>query len=222
MNSEQDSDYETNISLPSLALEVNTSSPSSISETNTISTESTLTSKTNIISSNKPSPLWQFFTFNPNKPNNPICEKSINKIREVFNQYIITPNNITNVSSNKVNDDIITTRNYFHGLKRQRHESNFKINQETADELERYLALPCDEHVTPLLWWQAHGKEFPTLACMARDYLSIQASSVACEQAFSIAANTISQTRNRLNPETSRALLCSKNWIENEVAVNKI
>jgi len=45
---------------------------------------------------------------------------------------------------------------------------------------------------------------------MARDYLSIQATSVACEQAFSVASNTITRTRNRLQPDTSRALLCSK------------
>ncbi|CAG8726401.1 7945_t:CDS:1, partial [Cetraspora pellucida] len=40
---------------------------------------------------------------------------------------------------------------------------------------------------------------------MASDYLSIQATSIACEQAFSIAGNTISRTHNRLHPETARA-----------------
>ena len=49
---------------------------------------------------------------------------------------------------------------------------------------------------------------------MARDYLSIQATSVACEQAFSVASNVITRTRNRMLPETSRALLCLKSWIE--------
>jgi len=37
---------------------------------------------------------------------------------------------------------------------------------------------------------------------MARDYLTIQATSVASEQAFSIARNAITKTRNRLLPET--------------------
>ncbi|CAG8684725.1 7054_t:CDS:2 [Cetraspora pellucida] len=71
----------------------------------------------------------------------------------------------------------------------------------------------------PLLWWQAHAKEFPTLACIARDFLSIQVTSVACEQAFSVAAHTISHTRNRLNPETSKASLCTKSWIENGIVI---
>ncbi|CAG8638686.1 3172_t:CDS:1, partial [Racocetra fulgida] len=94
MNSEPDSDYNyedfeyndynyedyilysellssTNTSSPSPALEINTSSPSSISETSTILTSET----TNIISSKKPSPLWQYFYFKSDKPNNLICDK---------------------------------------------------------------------------------------------------------------------------------------------------
>jgi hypothetical protein len=52
---------------------------------------------------------------------------------------------------------------------------------------------------------------------MARDFLSIQATSVACEQSFSVAGNTVTSIRNRLHPETARAILCSKSWIENNV-----
>ena len=54
---------------------------------------------------------------------------------------------------------------------------------------------------------------------MSRDYLSIQATSVACEQAFSVAGNTITKTRNRLDPETARSILCAKSWIENDVGI---
>jgi hypothetical protein len=54
---------------------------------------------------------------------------------------------------------------------------------------------------------------------MARDHLCIQATSVACEQLFSVAANTITKTRNRLDPETARATLCAKSWLE-KVFVN--
>ncbi|GBC30203.2 zinc finger BED domain-containing protein 1-like [Rhizophagus irregularis DAOM 181602=DAOM 197198] len=60
-------------------------------------------------------------------------------------------------------------------------------------EIERYLALPCDENVEALLWWQAHSTEFPVLSLMAKDYLAIQSTSVACEQAFSVAGNTITK-----------------------------
>ena len=68
-----------------------------------------------------------------------------------------------------------------------------------------------------LLWWRAHSAEFPVLSLMARDYLAIQSTSVACEQAFSVAGNTITKTRNRLHSETARASLCTKSWIENSI-----
>src|SRR5277367_832011 len=82
-----------------------------------------------------------------------------------------------------------------------------------SSELERYLELPIDEEINPLLWWQAHSSEFPIVSDMARDFLAIQATSVASEQAFSVAGNTITKTRNRLLPETARACLCVKSWL---------
>jgi hypothetical protein len=87
----------------------------------------------------------------------------------------------------------------------------------SISELDRYLGLQIDEETDPLLWWQAHAKEYPTVSNMARDYLTIQATSVSSEQAFSVAGNTISRTRNRLLPETARACLCTKSWIVNKI-----
>ena len=75
-------------------------------------------------------------------------------------------------------------------------------------ELDRYLEQPFNEEADPLPWWRANQNEFPILSRMARDYLTIQATSVASEQAFSIAGNAITKTRNRLLPETARACLC--------------
>ena len=49
---------------------------------------------------------------------------------------------------------------------------------------------------------------------MAQDYLAIMPTSVPCEQAFSIAGKQITQTRNRLNPNTARACFCMKSWLE--------
>jgi len=87
----------------------------------------------------------------------------------------------------------------------------------SSNELERYLSLPQDENCDPLIWWNSYQKTFPILSAMAKDYLAIQATSVSCEQAFSIAGLTISKVRNRLNPETARALLCLKSWISEKI-----
>jgi hypothetical protein len=46
---------------------------------------------------------------------------------------------------------------------------------------------------------------------MARDYLAIQGSAVASERAFSSSADTGTQDRNQLSPETFEALQVLKN-----------
>jgi hypothetical protein len=111
------------------------------------------------------------------------------------------------------------TRQYFANLRQNMELANENSTPEleTETELDRYLELPIDDEAEPLLWWQAHACEFPVLSSMARDYLTIQATSVASEHAFSVAGNTITKTRNRLLAETARACLCVKSWIDNDL-----
>ena len=59
------------------------------------------------------------------------------------------------------------------------------------DEIDSYLNTSNDINTDPLLWWKEHQNEYPILSLIAKDYLSIQATSVAAEQAFSVAGNTI-------------------------------
>jgi len=85
------------------------------------------------------------------------------------------------------------------------------------DEFERYLVIPLEDHVDPLLWWQVRQEEFPILSQIARDYLCIQATSVASEQAFSVAGQTISPLRNRVDAEIARVTLCLKSWFHEAI-----
>jgi hypothetical protein len=120
-------------------------------------------------------------------------------------------------------DDIIETRNFFRNLRNNTVTLNLSENTNTSasrtlkNEMERYLAIPLEDHVDPLLWWQVRQEEFPILSRVARDYLCIQATSVASEQAFSIAGQTISSLRNRLDAETARVTLCLKSWIREAI-----
>ncbi|CAG8710305.1 11806_t:CDS:1, partial [Scutellospora calospora] len=57
---------------------------------------------------------------------------------------------------------------------------------------------------------KAYKKEFPTLARISSNYLSIQATSIACEQAFLVTTNTILHIRSYFDPKTSRAFLYAK------------
>lgn len=95
--------------------------------------------------------------------------------------------------------------------------SNSNLNFE---EVEHYFNTPTDIKLDPLLWWKSHQSEYPILSKIACDYLVIQATSVASEQAFSVAGNTITKTRNRLYPETAKACLCLKSWIQNGLLEN--
>ena len=65
-----------------------------------------------------------------------------------------------------------------------------------------------------LKWWKDNQSQFPTLAKMARDYLAMQASSVPSERGFSKSGLTVSNLRNRLNPETVRYLMCLQSWFK--------
>ena len=97
-------------------------------------------------------------------------------------------------------------RDYFLNLLNQNN-----IQGVSYDELDRYLNSPVDNHTDSLVWWKFHEKDYPILSQIAKDYLAIQATS---ERAFSISGLTISKTRNRLDPETARVIICMKNWIE--------
>ena len=90
--------------------------------------------------------------------------------------------------------------------------SNTQQNISTQnDEISSYWNLACaSDNIAPLEWWKAHETEYPLLSKIARDYLSIMATSVPCEQLFSIAGLTITKSRNRLSGNSARKLLCLK------------
>ena len=83
-------------------------------------------------------------------------------------------------------------------------------------ELDHYLEQTIEKETEPLLWQQAHSSEFSVLNDIARDYLTIQATSIALKQAFLIAENAITKTQNRLLSEIARAY-CVKSWIDNNL-----
>ena len=134
-------------------------------------------------------------------------------IQEIFETYREYYSNIQSQSSGKSSSTTNTGRQFF--ISRRNPTIQFASTY-LVSELDRYLALPAEES-DPLLWWRVHEMEYPVVSKMARDYLSIQATSVPSEQAFSVAGNTISKTRNCLLPETARACLCMKSWITNNI-----
>lgn len=82
-----------------------------------------------------------------------------------------------------------------------------------ASELEEYFNQPRASSTTDILqWWKRHELQFPILSKIARDFLSIPATSVPAERLFSKASLMIRKHRNRLNNESARWLLCINSW----------
>ncbi|KAL0211260.1 hypothetical protein P9112_009558 [Eukaryota sp. TZLM1-RC] len=86
----------------------------------------------------------------------------------------------------------------------------------TVHELVIYGSEPVVAWETdPLGWWKINSSRFPCLAKAARDYLSIQATSMPSESLFSVAGDIARSRRSRLSPLNMRVLVSLKSWIGN-------
>lgn len=63
-----------------------------------------------------------------------------------------------------------------------------------------------------LEWWKRNEVNYPHISKMARDLLSITATSVPSERLFSKAGLVVTELRNRPNAESARSLLCLNSW----------
>src|SRR6185437_14591055 len=109
-------------------------------------------------------------------------------------------NYITTMPSSEITvqkESSYSSRKYF----RQK-LNNSRNNNTNNNILELYLNSPEDD-VDSLNWYKTRESDpkYNILVQMAKDYLSIQVTSVPSKQAFSIAKNTITPTRNKLDSE---------------------
>ncbi|EIW87284.1 hypothetical protein CONPUDRAFT_45943, partial [Coniophora puteana RWD-64-598 SS2] len=59
-----------------------------------------------------------------------------------------------------------------------------------------------------------HASEFPVVACMARDFLAIPATSVSVERLFSNSRHLCRDTRSSMQASTITEVMCTKKWLE--------
>ncbi|OBS14952.1 hypothetical protein FPOA_14115 [Fusarium poae] len=86
------------------------------------------------------------------------------------------------------------------------------------DEVKQYLEEPIyeDEAVEdPFEYWRQREKDFPRLARMAYDLLSIPSTACECERAFSLAKLLVGTQRHSLQDLTMEMLTCVKFWRRN-------
>ncbi|CAM8889600.1 unnamed protein product [Rhodiola kirilowii] len=106
----------------------------------------------------------------------------------------------------------IVPANAMSRLKRARVSTN-----SSSSDLQMYLDLDTLEVVEDatfniLGWWKANSSMYPILSVMAKDILSVPASTVASEAAFSAGGRVVSDKRASLSPNTIEALICLKDW----------
>jgi hypothetical protein len=83
-----------------------------------------------------------------------------------------------------------------------------------GDQLKDYFSEgQADADVDVFEWWKNKEKTYPDLARMAKDFLSIPATSVPSERAFSAAGEIADEKRNRLSPEHLRICVCLESWM---------
>jgi hypothetical protein len=86
------------------------------------------------------------------------------------------------------------------------------------DDLERYLdsgrrKTPLGElYFNPIAWWTEKRTEFPILAQLALNLLSIPAMAAEDERVFSSTGKLITADRNQLDEDSIKAVECLRHW----------
>ena len=78
-----------------------------------------------------------------------------------------------------------------------------QLRTKSSSELNAYLAentVPRTEDFDILGWWKSNSATYPVLARMARDVLSVPASTVPSESAFNTGERVVSDFRSKLRP----------------------
>lgn len=91
-----------------------------------------------------------------------------------------------------------------------------RANMSSAtDELTQYLSEPPAPIATDVLeWWKVNSMRYPRLSLMARDFLAVQAVSVAPEELFCGKGDEIYKQRFCMPHDSTQALLCIRSWLQ--------
>lgn len=89
----------------------------------------------------------------------------------------------------------------------------------TTDELTQYLSDPPAPIPTDVLeWWKVNSTRYPRLSVMARDFLAVQATSVAPEELFCSKGDEVDKQRIGMSHDSTQAL-CIKSWTQGGIKV---
>lgn len=89
-------------------------------------------------------------------------------------------------------------------------------DENAKTELDKYLSegIEEDKEGFDLLgWWKLSSSRYPILSQMARNVLTIPASTVVSKNAFSAGGRVLDAYRTSLTPRMVQALICAKDWL---------
>jgi len=90
-------------------------------------------------------------------------------------------------------------------------DTSHSASSTVAGEVERYLAQqPVPVATLAADWWRENEQRFPSVACVAKRYLSAPPTSVASKRLFSAAAQVYTDYCNHLAPDRAEMLLFLK------------
>ncbi|CAN0915443.1 Putative AC transposase [Linum grandiflorum] len=130
----------------------------------------------------------------------------------------------TNPSSSSVNPIKQEGSHFLSGFESFVVDSTMFTNQDGREELEKYLGEPLLPRTQPfdiLVWWKNQQVHYPTLRLIAKDILAIPVSTIVSESAFSTSGRLLKANRSTLDPNTIEALMCTQNWLRNEINGNE-
>lgn len=85
-------------------------------------------------------------------------------------------------------------------------------------EIDFYIESPCaNKDVDILTWWRDHENVYPILAKMAKDLLSVMATSVPVERLFSNTAQIMVPRRRTMKNDIFQALGTISSWIKSDL-----
>ena len=110
------------------------------------------------------------------------------------------------VEQNSAQDDSVDSGyGYIAYLKRKRlnSDTSFHLDNSVEEEYIRYLNAPqAEPNCNVLDYWKFNQSNFPILAAMAKDFLTVQASSVPSERAFSSGTDLVTAEKCSLSGKT--------------------
>ena len=84
----------------------------------------------------------------------------------------------------------------------------------SLSEMSSYLDSDCitqyDEDFNILNWWHEHKQTYPILSILAKDVLTVPASTISSESTFSLAGRVLEERQRRLTCDMVEVLSCLK------------